>query len=94
ISDNVTFMPYFIFEHVENSHFSAFYENRLFCGAGLRVMPFRNYRYCNNEWLFKTRFFIEWIGINQAWYTKDSPRPLNGRQHDLRFGIGLSYRRY
>lgn len=94
ISDNVTFMPYFLFEHVENSHFRAWYENRLFCGAGLRVMPFRNYRYCNNEWLFKTRFFIEWIGINQAWYTKDSPRPLNGRQHDLRFGVGISYRRY
>lgn len=94
INDEIILMPYMRFEHVNNSKFSFWYENQYFVAAGVRWMPFRAYRWKENEWLSKLAVYGEWDGIGGAQRVKqDSEAPLIPN-HDLRFGVKFSYRRF
>ncbi len=91
INEEFLVMPYFLFEDTRNGEFSRFYQNRMFYGWGVRWMPFRDYRFVNNEWLFKTKFFFEYIqDVN---YTKNEP---DGAvpEKDFRLGVNVSLRRF
>ena len=95
INDELAIMPYVRFEHVNNSELSAHFQNRFFVAAGARWMPFRNYRYKENEWLSKTKIFAEYVGVGSVHNTKfagdDSTPPID---YDVRFGISMSERRF
>jgi hypothetical protein len=94
INDELVFMPYLRFEQTLNSKFSFFYQNYYFVAAGLRIMPFRTYRWKENEWLSKTAIFGEWIGIGRDQFLKQDGSPSNVPNYDLRFGIKFSSRRF
>ncbi len=95
INDEFVLMPYVRFEHVNNSSFSFWYQNSYFIAPGLRWMPFRCYRFKENEWLSKTKIFAEWVGIGRRQLVKQDgdpdPKPPD---YDLRFGISFSSRRF
>lgn len=93
INDELVFMPYLRFEHVNNPMHSLHYQNYFFTAVGMRLMPFRSYQFSENEWLFKTRLFVEYIGLGGAIrYSANTPTNTPGR--DLRFGVQFSYRRF
>lgn len=95
VNDELVLMPYMKYEHVNNSEFSYPYQNRMFVGAGVRWMPFRNYRWRDNEWLYKTKLFVEYDGIGSAYSTKQGTNdPTAAQDWDLRFGINFSSRRF
>ncbi len=94
INDELVFMPYMRFEHTNNAEYSFWYQNQYYLSAGLRVMPFRTYRWKENEWLSKTAIFAEWCGIGGAQRVKqDGEVPLIPN-YDLRFGVKFSSRRF
>jgi len=49
INEEFMLMPYFLYESANNSDFSRYYQNYYFNGFGVRWMPFRDYRFANNE---------------------------------------------
>ena len=94
INDELVFMPYLRFEQTANSSFSFWYQNYFFVATGLRIMPFRTYRWKENEWLSKTKIFAEWIGIGRDQYLKQDGNPPTKVDYDLRFGVSFSSRRF
>jgi len=93
VNNELVFMPYLRFEHVTNPNHPLFYQNYFLTAAGLRLMPFRSYQFSENEWLYKTKFFVEYIGVPSAIrYSANTPTDTPGR--DLRFGVAFSYRRF
>lgn len=93
INDQLSLMPYLHFEHINNAEYSFWYENQMFLGVGIRWMPFREYRWKENEWLSKTKVYGEWIGIGRAQRYKQDGSP-NVPNYDLRFGVQFSSRRF
>ena len=95
INNELVLMPYLHFVHVNNSSFSFWYQNNYYIAPGLRWMPFRDYRWKENEWLSKTKIFAEWVGIGRMQLVKQdgdpSPKPPD---YDLRFGINISSNRF
>ncbi len=94
INDELVFMPYMRFEHVNNDAFSFWYQNQYFVAAGLRIMPFRTYRWKENEWLSKIAIFGEWCGVGGAQRVKQNGEVPNLPNYDLRFGAKFSSRRF
>ncbi len=94
INDAIVLMPYLRFEHVNNAEFSFWYQNQYFLAAGLRWMPFRTYRWKENEWLSKTAVFGEWCGIGGAQRVKQNGEVPLIPNYDLRFGVKFSSRRF
>ena len=94
INDELVFMPYMHFEHVNNTEFSFPFQNRYFVGAGVRWMPFRTYRYKENEWLSKVKIFGEYVGVGRAQNAKQDGEAPNAIDYDLRFGLSFSQRRF
>jgi len=94
INDEIVLMPYLRFEHVNNAEFSFWYQNQYFISAGLRWMPFRTYKWKENEWLSKTAVFGEWCGIGGAQRVKQNGEVPNLPTTDLRFGVKFSSRRF
>jgi len=91
INRELLFMPYFVFEDTRNSEQSRFFQNKYNYGFGVRMMPFRDYRFMNNEWLFKTKLFFEYL--MDIHYTKDKP-PSAVPEKDIRIGVNMSLRRF
>ncbi len=96
INDQLVLMPYVKYEHVNNSEFAFSFQNRHFVGAGLRWMPFRDYRWKDNEWLYKIKIFAEYDGIGSAYNTKvgDGGDSTSPNDWDFRVGVNFSSRRY
>ena len=95
IHEELMLMPYVRFEHINSDTHSFPYQNHFFLAAGCRWMPFRSYRYKENEWLSKTKVFVEYVGIGKVEHTKgDNPETSNSIRQDLRFGVAFSSRRY
>lgn len=94
INDELVLMPYLRFEHTSNDEFSFPASNQYFVGAGLRWMPFNNYRYKENEWLYKTRLFAEYVGIGKVQHTKQDGEAPDAVRYDLRFGVSFSSNRF
>ncbi len=95
INDEFVAMPYARLEHVNNSEFSFPYQNRWFLAGGIRWMPFRTYKWRDNEWLYKTKLFVEYVGVGGAYSTKQGVN--DSQTHpdwDLRFGVNWSSRRF
>lgn len=93
INDELVLVPFVHLDHVSNSSFSSWYENQFFVGTGIAWMPFRSYRWKEDEWLSKTWVFGEWIGLGRAQRTKENP-PDGVPNYDLRFGVKFSHRRF
>ncbi len=95
INNELVFMPYMRFEHVNNSDYSDYYQNQYFIAAGVRIMPFRAYKWKENEWLSKIAIFGEWVGVGRAQRNKQDPdTPPYIPDYDLRFGVKFSSRRF
>lgn len=93
--DQLVLMPYMRFEHVNAAEFSFPYQNQYFVAAGLRWMPFRDYKFRENEWLAKIKVFGEYVGIGDVQHTKqDNGEAPHAQTHDLRFGVSFSSKRY
>jgi hypothetical protein len=92
--DKFVLMPYLRFEHVNNSDLGSFFQNRYVMAAGARWMPFNNYRFKENEWLYKTKIFAEYVGVRNPLYPKKEPLPTEAEDYDLRFGVNISSRRF
>ena len=60
----------------------------------MRWMPFRNYRYKENEWLSKVKIFGEFVGIGDPGYMKQDEDPADIIDYDLRFGVNISSNRF
>ena len=84
----------FASEAIDGTNYTFFYQNYYFVAAGLRIMPFRNYRWKENEWLSKTAIFGEWIGLGRDQFLKQDGSPPNVPNYDLRFGVKFSSRRF
>ncbi len=93
INDELVVMPYFLFEHVNTTGTGFFFQNRYFVGAGVRLMPFRSYRFLNSQWLFKTKLFFEYEGVGSTQYSKRNP-PSSVPDRDYRLGINVSLNRF
>ncbi len=87
-------MPYMKFEHVNNTQFSFPYQNRYFVSAGVRVMPFRNYRWKESEWLSKTKVFAEFVGVGKTQIVKHEDGAEEPFRTDFRVGVNISSRRF
>jgi hypothetical protein len=94
INDELVLMPYMRFEHVNNAEFSFWYQNQYYVAAGLRIMPFRTYRWKENEWLSKLAIFGEWDGIGGAQRVKQDGKVADVPNYDFRFGVKFSSRRF
>ena len=94
VNEELMLMPYFRFEHTNNSRFSLAFQNQSFVAAGVRWMPFRNYRYKENEWLSKTKLFAEYVGVGALHNYKIRNDVETAEKWDLRFGVSFSSRRY
>lgn len=93
INDELMLMPYFRFGLTANTELSNPFDNKYFVAVGVRWMPFRDYRFVNNEWLFKTKFFAEYLGIGKIQCLKQDNRcPLT--DDDWRIGVSFSLRRF
>ena len=93
LNDELLLMPYFRFAMIYNAKLSNPADNRYYVSVGVRWMPFRDYRFVNNEWLFKTKIFAEYLAIGkvQNYHTDDGvPLP----DEDWRIGVGWSLRRF
>ena len=93
INDELVLMPYLRFEHVNNAEYSFWYQNQFYMAGGLRIMPFRNYRWKENEWLSKLAIYGEWDGIGSVQHVKQGDKPYIPN-YDLRFGVKFSSRRF
>jgi len=94
INEELMLMPYMRFEHVNSAEFSFPYQNQYFVAAGMRWMPWRNYRFKENEWLSKAKFFGEYVGVGLTQHAKQDEEAPNAVRWDLRFGVSFSSRRY
>jgi hypothetical protein len=94
INDELVFMPYLRFEHTNNCSFSFPYQNRYFIAPGLRWMPFRAYRWKEDEWLSKVAIFGEWLAIGKVQNAKQDDEAPYAVNYDLRFGVKFSHRRF
>ncbi|HTL47908.1 MAG TPA: hypothetical protein VL688_07575 [Verrucomicrobiae bacterium] len=94
INDELVLMPYMRFEHVNNSEFSFPYQNQYFVGAGVRWMPFRSYRYKENEWLSKVKIFGEYVGVGKVQNAKQDGEAPYAIRDDWRIGVSFSSRRF
>ncbi len=95
INDEFALMPYMRFEHVSNERFSFPFQNRYFVAAGIRWMPFRNYRYKESEWLTKFKIFFEYVGIGKVQNTRVSGEEVPyAVREDFRVGVAFSSRRF
>ena len=93
VNDELMLMPYFRFGLTGNSKLSNPADNRYFLAVGMRWMPFRDYRFANNEWLFKTKVFAEYLAIGKVQNLKqDDNRP--APDEDWRIGVAWSLRRF
>jgi hypothetical protein len=94
INDHLQMMPYFRFSWTTNDELSNPFDNKLSVAVGMRWMPFRDYRFVNNEWLFKTKFFAEYYAIGKVRFLKQNQdnRPLP--DEDWRIGVSFSLRRF
>ncbi|MBI4115789.1 MAG: hypothetical protein HY447_04340 [Candidatus Omnitrophica bacterium] len=93
INDELVLMPYLRLALTQNTRLSNPSDNKYFIAVGLRWMPFRAYRFQNNEWLFKTKLFVEYLGIGKVQNLKqDDSRPLP--DEDWRIGVAFSLRRF
>lgn len=93
VNEQLMLMPYLRLGLIYNTKLSNPADNRYFVAAGVRWMPFRDYRFVNNEWLFKTKIFAEWLGIGKVQNFKQddsTPQP----DEDWRIGIAWSLRRF
>lgn len=93
INDELALMPYMRFEHVNNSEFSSPSKNQYFVAAGLRIMPFMTQRYKDNQWLAKTKLFVEYVGIGDVKNWKQNEEAPNTVHYDLRAGVSFSSNR-
>jgi hypothetical protein len=94
INDELTIMPYVRLEHVTNNRRPKLsHQNRFFVSGGIRWMPFRSYQFANNEWLFKTKFFAEYVGIGGVHHPGPS-KPADVPNRDWRVGASVSFKRY
>ena len=93
ISD-LTFMPYMRFEHANNTQFSFPYQNYYFVAAGMRWMPFRNYRFKENEWLYKFKVFGEFVGVGKVRNWKQDDEVPYAIDYDWRVGVNWSSKRF
>lgn len=91
INTDLVLMPYFVFEDARSSDHADFFRNRYYYGWGLRLMPFRDFRFMENEWLFKTKLFVEYL--QDIHYTKNKP-PGPVPEKDIRLGLNVSLRRF
>ncbi len=94
INDELVLMPYLRFEHVNNAEYSFWYQNQYYMAAGLRIMPFRTYRWKENEWLSKLAIFGEFDGLGGAQRVKQNGEVPDIPNYDLRFGVKFSSRRF
>ncbi|MCB9799587.1 MAG: hypothetical protein H6757_02370 [Candidatus Omnitrophica bacterium] len=94
INNELVLMPYMRFEHVNSTAFSFPYQNQYFVAAGIRWMPFRTYRFKENEWLSKTKIFGEYVGVGLVQHAKQDGEAPNAVRWDLRFGVSFSQRRF
>lgn len=94
INDELVLMPYMHFEHVNNTRFSFPFQNQYFVGAGVRWMPFRTYRYKENEWLSKVKVFGEYVGVGDVQHAKQDGEAPNAVRYDWRVGVSMSSRRF
>ncbi len=94
LNEELVLMPYLRFAMTSNTEFSNPFDNKYYVSAGLRWMPFRDYRFQNNEWLFKTKVFAEWLAIGKVQNFKQDQdnRPLP--DEDWRIGVSFSLRRF
>jgi hypothetical protein len=94
INDQFQLMPYLRFEQTANPNRTYLsYQNQMFMAAGIRWMPFRSFQFENNEWLFKTKVFGEFVGLGGVWHPGSSSAP-DTPGYDWRVGVAFSYRRY
>ncbi len=91
INKEFLLMPYWVFENNVNHEHSFFFQNRFYYGYGVRWMPFRDYRFANNEWLFKTKIFFEYYP--EIHYGQEKPASEVPEQ-DIRIGLNMSFRRF
>lgn len=94
INDELVLMPYMHFEHVNNTRFSFPFQNQYFVGAGMRWMPFRTYRFKENEWLSKVKVFGEYVGVGDVQHAKQDGEAPNAVRYDWRIGVSMSSRRF
>lgn len=94
LMEDLVLMPYMGFEHTINDEFSFPYSNRHLVSAGVRWMPFRNYRFVHNEWLSKVKIYGEWVGVGGGHYMKQDGEADNAIDYDLRFGVNISSNRF
>ncbi len=94
INENLVLMPYFRFAIIGNSKLSNPSDNRAYLAVGVRWMPFRSYRFANNEWLFKTKLFAEYLAIGKVQTNKQPDRHRVQPDEDWRIGIAWSLRRF
>lgn len=94
INDELVLMPYVHFEHVNNTRFAFPFQNQYFVGVGVRWMPFRTYRFKENEWLSKVKVFGEYVGVGQAQHFKQDGEAPNAVRTDWRIGVNISSRRF
>ena len=93
VNERLMLMPYLRLGLIYNTKLSNPSDNRYFVATGLRWMPFRDYRFANNEWLFKTKIFAEWLGIGKVQnFKQDDSTPMP--DEDWRIGIAWSLRRF
>jgi hypothetical protein len=94
INDELVLMPYFRFSWSVNDELSNPFDNKAAVSVGVRWMPFRDYRFQNNEWLFKTKFFAEYRAIGKVRFLKQNQdnRPLP--DEDWVLGVNISLRRF
>ncbi|OQA56504.1 MAG: hypothetical protein BWY42_00986 [Candidatus Omnitrophica bacterium ADurb.Bin277] len=94
INDELVLMPYLRFEHTSNDEYSHYYQNQYFLAPGLRWMPFRSYRWKEDEWLSKIAIFGEWLAIGRVQHFKQDGEAPDAVRYDLRFGMKFSHRRF
>ncbi len=91
VNQEFLLMPYFVFENNVNYEHSFSFQNRFYYGWGVRWMPFRDYRFLNNEWLFKTKFFFEYY--QNIHYGQEKPVG-EVPEKDIRLGVNVSLKRF
>jgi hypothetical protein len=94
INDELVLMPYLRFEHTSNDEYSYHYQNQYYLAPGIRWMPFRSYRWKEDEWLSKIAIFGEWLAIGKVQHSKQDGEAPDAIRYDLRFGMKFSHRRF
>lgn len=93
INDQLVLMPYFRLGLIADTELSNSSDNRYFVAVGVRWMPFRDYRFVNNEWLFKTKFFAEYLAVGKVQNFKQDDSA-STPDEDWRIGLSFSIRRF